>query len=494
MKPLQRQKNSIAARIVSVSLFAAVVAATAGTVPAGAWGAKTQADIVTTAVHVLSADRTMRLSALRDVVRNGAMMTQEERAELYPNFDINPVGAIEREMYLLQAVRGDSIDPYFAFRLGGLGALVAQVTAPMANANPVYRDQYYADVDAAIARAEMRTSPRRIVDARAYFSQVQAEAQNQSATIEVDYRTGIGFSGYAQASLSIAASRSVDAVADVWYTILSTGVSRANVMTTNMRDYVLRALNYYIGRKSVSGVEDIYERAESLNLLTPDTRKELGDMFFRASMFERALEQYEAVIAVEPGRRDVMERIAEYHERVGNEALEADRLEAARDAFAAAAEADQLHPDAARRLLEVQDLIEVRDARLAETRNAIQEAQAAEAQAEAEALKRNYAQAITHLRQAQILYGQVTNEFEAEALVASLGLKNIDLVMKEYKTDLISNAQSLSGSAYAQEARKLAENVEDIDEPALRGMLDREYRREVQALRQELQDSLSRTP
>ena len=70
---------------------------------------------------------------VRGLVEAGARVSNADQTRLYPNFEQDPIGAIESEIFLMQAVRGERIDPYYAFRLGLLGKLVAQSTAPLAN-------------------------------------------------------------------------------------------------------------------------------------------------------------------------------------------------------------------------------------------------------------------------------------------------------------------------------------------------------------------------
>ena len=125
-----------------------------------AWGPATQQAVVTTAVHVFSREGIAQLSRLDRDIRDGAAVSTDMIANLYPGYATGPVRAVETEMCLLDTVRGDVVDPYFAYRLGVLGRLVAALTAPLLDADRNIRDHYYADVDKNMQQLPLKTSQR----------------------------------------------------------------------------------------------------------------------------------------------------------------------------------------------------------------------------------------------------------------------------------------------------------------------------------------------
>ena len=175
--------------------------------PCHAWGPKTQESIVSTSALIFSQDTKTQLRNLLAYIREGSRVSSDEAEEFFPGYRANPVAAIEREMHLLQAVRADRIDPHYAYRLGVLGQLVADTTAPLGTLNPVYRDRYFADVDANITRAQNLARPRRVVDPRTYFGRLREKIQDQENTIIREYQAGQGFSGLASAALSLSESK-----------------------------------------------------------------------------------------------------------------------------------------------------------------------------------------------------------------------------------------------------------------------------------------------
>ncbi|MCH7960253.1 MAG: hypothetical protein IID08_08985 [Candidatus Hydrogenedentes bacterium] len=480
------------ARIAIVSVASFLVPLVLGfSGPAHAWGPSTQISIVTTSVHVLSQDRQIPLLRLELYVLEGARISETELKALYPNFDLNPIGTAEREIYLLQSVRGRRVDAYFAYRLGTLGKLVARLSAPMSSARPDLRQQYSRDTDLHIRGAEIKTSPRTLVDSQAYLTLLVHDATAQDDTIIVDYSSGMGFEGLARASLSIDVSRAVDAVADVWFTIFVSDVQAINVSVAHIRDYSLAALEYFLNHDKLTEADEMYGKVTSLGVMTSDLRKEIGDAYFDTGHFEDAMEHYRLVLEKEPGRRDVVVKIAGYYGILGEEAASEGRLEDARNAYAAALNADVLDMDAQRKLRKAGARLLARDQRLMDARVNILAARDKEVEAEGVALGRNFAEAISLLREAESRYASVNDEFPAEGRAAELGRKNVTLRIRELKGELIRNAQSLSGSGFTRDARHRLKHDDGLSEAALHSMLDNEFNTSIRALSDGLSESLS---
>ncbi len=465
-------------------LAAAVVAGlTLACMPAGAWGPDTQVAIVSAGTRLLGQDSTFSLHQFLKYVNQGASIAPDRQRALFPAFSIDHVNAIQREMILLQSVRGDRIDPYYAYRLGALGKLVAQATAPLAESEgSTVRAQYYADVDGAIDQTNLRPERRKVVDPRAYFSLLRSQASQNEKTIEVDYRGGVGFSGFARSSLPHDASRSVNAVADVWYTVLTAQMPLYDQPVGAKRDYILDGLDFYLSLGNLEEAKAIYESAQDMNLMDNNLRKSIGDKYFAAGQFDRAMVEYQKILESAPDRRDVVERVAVFYEQAGDRAREKGDLEGAREAYAKAVDANSLLTDAQRKLLDVDSKIASRDQRLVVQRSAADEARELENRAEESAVRRDYAQAIALLREAEEKYASVTDEFPEEAKLANVGQRNVSLRLKELKQELIANSRTLSGSGFVQDAQQIAGNTPDASMDALKSMVGAEYRGAVRAL------------
>lgn len=454
--------------------------------PAFAWGPVARASLTSMGVHILSQDGSIPLKKLQTYVHQGARLTERERRELFPTFEFDSVHVIENEMYLLQSLRGERVDPYFAYRLGVLGSLVAQATGPMVAANPRHAARYDADVDREIGGVRVNPSNRMLVDPAAYFLFARKQAQDSGVTIEKDYQSGAGFNGFARAVLFQDVGRSVAAIADVWYTIFATDVAFVNVSRGAMRKYTLGAIQFYLDHSKIVEAADAYARVQSLHMLTPDLQKDVGDLYFEVGQFERAMEEYRKVLEVQPQRHDVMKKVASFYEQGGDKALEEGRLEDARDAFAQALLSDPLHPRAQRRLQESESRIIARDERHLAARMGNANGQELEAQAEEAVLRKNYAQAIVYLKEGEKEYAAVGAEFPKQAQSARIGLRSTRIRIRELKEELILNAQEFSGSGFSHDARKLAADSRNLSKDVLNEMVRAEFQNAVQGLSNEM--------
>jgi len=449
-----------------------------------AWGPKANVAIVSTASRVISKDSSVPLANLDKDVRRGAGTLMGQIAEIIPGADVNPMNAIESEMYLLQAVRGSRVDPYYAYRLGVLGALVAEITSPMYGTNPTYRNLYYADVEANIDQVTLQSKRRVPVDPASYLPEVTSEAGVRADLIVIDYKSGLGFKGVAGTALSEDASRSVNAVADVLLTVLRGNVTVTNLSQSQIRDYILDAIRFYIGRDNDAETEAAYAKLMELGVTSVDLQKQIGDMFYDAEKFERAMQEYKSVLAQAPSRRDVVERIADYYVRQGDEALAGKKLEAALASYNDALEADMLHPTAQSKKLEAQGMIAERDARLEAERRALSEGDDLLRQADQLIFKQEYTEALALLREAKDSYGSITDEFPTEAQLARRGLLNTTQRINELQRDVVANAGSLSGLGAMSTVRTEAEEATtSVDEAALRRLVEAQYQAELSKLR-----------
>jgi len=452
-----------------------LIAVLASAAPAYAWGPGTRQAAATTAMHVLSKQGIVQLNKLERDIREGAKAGPDVVAAIMPDLAGNAIRAIESEMRLLAAVRGKSVDPYFAYRLGLLGAQVADATGPLANDKSVYRERYYADVDKVIGRVPLKAVTRKVVDPVPYLTRAQQAADARKEMLIKDYQEGTGFAGIAGASIKEDAGRSIDAVADVWYTILTGTAIQSAVSESQLREYILGAMRYYVNRGSVQEIDANYARVAALTPKTPELASRIGDLFYSAKLYDRAMDEYRYVLKNEPNRRDVVEKIAAYYMTVGEEELKEGHLQQAFDAFATASKTDPLHPEAEARRLQAGQLIAERDARLEATRKQIEDAAHFQTQAEQLVMDHRHAEALSVLKQAQDLYENINDEFPTEYQAAAAGLANISSRLREIKNDLIDNAQGLSGAGTLAASQNLAAaEMKKFDQQALRRLIDKQ--------------------
>jgi len=460
--------------------------------PALAWGPKTQIAVATTALSLLAKQSNTPFTRLRAAVQEGASLNEDALARMFPEFASNPVAAVEGEMFLLQAVGTQKVDAYFAFRMGALAKVVSRLTEPLQDADPNYRNLYYTDVESAIGSVELTPEPRQIVDPKAYFERMRRAASTNNDLIVREYQNGRGFAGVARQQLGRDASRSVNAIADVWYTIMTGASARGTVSQDRLANYVLDSYAFVIRRNNTAEIDAADERLSALLPKTAELSIKIGDLYYEAQMMERAMKEYTAARALAPDRRDVVEKLANYYMALGEKAEEGAKLEDALDRYADAAAANPLHPSAEASRIRIAGLIQDRDERLMANQQALQQADGFTALSEQEALDGHYAEAAVLLRQAQDTYLSVTDEFPLEFQKAQRGVQLARLQLDDIKGALVDNAQSFSGSGFATDARVLAQTRgKGLDEAALKQIAQESYQRELAALQARVTPTLS---
>ncbi len=476
-------------RMICGALFAALVLTSS---VAEAWGPRAQLGIVNTALQLVSREQNVPLTRLQSEVREGAAITNIALEELYPDMAVDPLRAIENEMALLTAARGARIDAYFAWRLGALGKLVGRLTAPMALADPNIRGQYHNDVDKAIDAVSLKPGPRKSIDAMNQLERIMQEANASNSIIESEYQSGAGFQGAAATRLAQDASRSVNAVADVWWTIIASKVAPGNVSETQLHRYVLSAYAFYIARGNASEIDAAYENYSKLVSFSPDVRARIGDMLFSANFKDRAVKEYEAVLAAAPERRDMVVKIGDYYAELAEEALQKELLEEALAGFEKALEVNALHPSAEQRRLEVEALIRERNERQESYQLALRQAEELRSLAEEEAARAHYPEAIALFQQSEEAVNVVGDEFPMEAQQRARHLRDVQARLNEVKQSLLNNVFAFSGAGFGPDLQTLlADSAKGIDREAFESIIRLEYDAEIQRLMTRMQPKLT---
>lgn len=456
-----------------------------------AWGPRTQMAIVNTALNLMAREQNLPLTRLQNDIRAGVRCDEKVLENIYPDLATDPMRTIENEMALLTAVRQPKVDAYYAYRLGTLGRIVSAITAPMRDADSAERDQYYADVDRAVDSGALTPAPRRIFETLAPFERVMREANMANDLIQTEYRSGVGFKGAASARLATDVSRSVNAVADIWWTIVASSAVAGNISDAQLQRYVLNGYRYRIAGENETEIDAAEAYYSEITPFTPAMRADIGDMLYEAGFRERAVKQYEAVLAAKPERRDVVKKIGEYYMELGEEALKNDKLEDALAAFEKALDANALHPTAEQRRLEVVALIAERDALQREYQETLKQAEELRNLAEQEAGRARYAEAVALLQQSQAAYQSVGDEFPMEFQRRTKGLREAEYRLMELKKSLLNNAMNFSGAGFAADMEKLVANAgKGIEKEALQVILEQAYQAAIEDLAKEKQSLL----
>ena len=173
---------------------------------------------------------------------------------------------------------------------------------------------------------------------------------------------------------------------------------------------------------------------------------------------------------MDPSRRDVVGRIADYYVAKGDASLENEQLESALEAYAAAVEANPMHESAEANRLRAAKLIQERDGRMADNQALVERAEQLTALADQEALQGRSAEAIDLLREAEHVYMEVTDEFPLEAKLRDRGGEPTAAPGSGTEAADHGKRRGLQRTGYVQDVRQLVEQYgQGMDEAGFEG-------------------------
>jgi tetratricopeptide (TPR) repeat protein len=400
-------------------------------------------------------------------VLEGATISEEELVKRFPQYKFeDPTLTVSSEIDLLRAAKTRGVSPYFAYRMGLLSQFVATLNQPFfavpgSPQKPKLRERYDADAEASHTEIPYVASKRRyVVDARAYFDQRRSYLKDAENLISSDYSSGVGFSGYAKRSLNVYFTNAVDSVADMLCTVFGQEqlAARPLIQPLSFRDYYVDSLGFYLRRNDDARAASAYASLENEGLLDPETVKKLGDAYYDAGRYDRAVSLYRDVLAKAPRRADVRQRISDYFFTSGLALLEKKQYEEAVRAFDEVLKNDMSRADAREKKLEAGQLLSEQAERLESTRKMVADAkQATESAARAEA-QRKFADAVALYRQARNTYAKVSEEFEGEHAEAARASKQIEIKIARLMDELVNEVRDLRSVAVKDQARELMQN------------------------------------
>jgi len=463
---------------------------------AQAWGPRAREGIVRTSIRVVSPTLGDLLRDYDDEVIAGATLSEQEMLQRFPHYGFgDPVLAVDAEIDLLRAARASGFSPYLAYRLGVLGQLVAAMnqpffTVPGSTSDRKLRERYEADAESFASGIPYESAKREyIVDVRSYLERRRDYLKDAEALIASDYKSGMGFTGYAKRSLNAIFSNAVNAVADVCYTILGEAPvpARTPVRVVSLRDYYVDAIGFYLQRDEDERATAQIELLEDTGTLDADTLKKVADRYYENARYDRAISMYRAVLGKDPRRADVQKKISDYFFSEGLALLEQRKYGEAEQAFDQVLQTDVGRGDAREKKLEAAKLLAERRDRLTVAKQRVEDAERkADSAARAEA-QRKFAEAVALYRQANSMYVQVSNEFEDEFLAAEEASRRIEAKIERLKDQLVEEVRALQYGAVREHAREL---IEDASERNVRSLATRlvqdEHAAEVEALRAQL--------
>ncbi len=370
----------------------------------------------------------------RDLM-HGAVAGPEVLGEDVPLYnDVQTIDAVGTEIQILREARARGAGSHFAYRMGALSALVADVILPFGfsftEEEDALRDEIRSDLEERVGTftySPLRRSLHYVDSPRLYFEAKRSFFHDNRRLIQDEYTRGRGYSGFLTGAGPVYFDRAVQAVADVWYTVFREQDSRTDVKPSarQLSFYYIDEIAYLL---DVMGSMEYADRAYGLfEEVNPSLRMayvEIGDLFYAFGTEEsklRAVEEWKIAQRVPGEARNLASQRLGAHfigegERLflrsgGPDGLESDLPDALR-AFQQALEFDRTNDEAAGSITETSVAINVRRQDYEQEQAYIDSAMKVIKDAERSRLDKDFVSTITSYNQALNLVELVTPKFK----------------------------------------------------------------------------------
>jgi len=445
--------KTMSVRTVGASALVLVLSAS----PAYGWGKVAQRIISWTAIRALPGDQQEQLRPYESALLDGATADDEDVRRIFVSQSVGETArAVAYEMSLLRTASRTGVDEYVAYRFGVLSQIVADLNEPFAGTEPLsgygheeiaeLRRRYELDVDRALQGLRYGYKRRKpVYDTESYFVAARRYLQHAEFFLAQDYSSGQGFTEYGQRSLNLYFDNAVNAVADIWFTIIRQARSASFVepQSSALRQFRIEAARYFLQTGKDEQASRAVAQLGQAGMMDAESEKRVADAYFDTERYSRAIAGYLRVLEEEPNWPDVRDRVSGYYYSLGSAYMKTGLLEEAQRAFQHVLTSDPQYRPARQALDTTIGMIAARDERLSRVRTRIKTARTFESRAERAASDRDYADAIVHLRRARDIYSEVTTEFRREYAVAQRTLASINDRIAKFSDTIIREAMAL---------------------------------------------------
>ena len=473
-------------RIVRAAWIATLVAVVAcGN--AMAWGTRAQQSISLMSIQVLKQEfpgafEAGAASYEKDCLAGAADGVAALQGKVPLGSDAEAIQAIGTEMQLLREIRDFGMGSYFAYRMGVLSALVANVITPygfaFAPGEDVLQQKIFADIEANIMTYDyspMQKSREIVRDPGSYFRDKRPFLNDDRRLIAEDYQRGRGYRGFLKDGGPAYFVRSVEAVSDVWTTIMRRVGEQALAPASRRMQtwYFVDEIEYLLLVKKNPHVADrAYENFRKVVQGEPETYERIGDSFATFGGEEgtdRAVREWQNAHGMAgENRASVAAKLNRHYLAVGNRFLDAaakpgaddNDLPSALRAFESALEFDRKSDEAANLIQKTHVLINERNARHDTTLKIIASAEKLIAQADALTQAEDFGGAIKTYRQAMSFYASVGDEFKEEAKKGKQGVRDVKSAINKTITKILGRgSEAIDAGEKAEEEKRFEEAI-----------------------------------
>lgn len=456
-----------------------------------AWGPRATRSITAMALQVLKHDfpNTFRPSGIvgpnfeRDVMTGASDGWQVLGNRLSLNSEKEVIQAISNEILLLREARLYGPTSYFAYRMGVLASLTADVMLPYGFAwtpeEVELRRAIVTDIEKNIDRYDFSVPQKNrtfIRNAPDYFSKRRAFFSEDMRLIAHDYRTGLDYDGMMKQGGRAYFVRAIETVADVWNTVLRADVSNSefNLSKPSNRTltwYFLDEMEFLINNKgNMHQVEKVYSNFEKVNPRLADAYDQLGDIFYANeddTVKMRGVDEWQKAYELEgAGRARIGQKLSAHYLEEGEAYLEvASRpgaeetdLNNALNAFERALHYDRTSSVAAELIQQTHVAIRERGERLEVTLNIIATGERIHEEANRYREARDFANAISTYRQSIGFFEAIDDEFREQANTAREKIRRLRREISDVINEVLDSAsQKIDEGDRAREMKQYDE-------------------------------------
>lgn len=454
---------------------------------AAAWGDRSQQSISLMAMQVVkdqfpNAFRAGSTSYEKDCLRGAAAGVAALGGKVPLGSDAEAVQAVGTEIQLLHEIADYGTGSYFAYRMGVLSALVANVMTPYGLSfgpeDEAVQSQMFADVDKHLNGYDYSAAKsyrERITDPLSYFRKKRPFYHDDFRIIGEDYRRGRGYDGFLKEGGPAYFVRCVEAVSDAWTTVYSSATSPPLATASRRMQtwYFVDEINYLlIEKKNFQAAERAYENFHKVVQNDPEAYEVIGDSFTAyggEDGIERGVREWQNAHAMAgQNRNDVAQKLNRHYLAVGNALLdkagrpgaEDNDLPSALRAFESALEFDRRSQDAADLIQRTHVLINERNARHDTALKILASADTLRTQADGLASGDDFGGAIKTYRQSMSFYGSVGDEFKEEARKGKDGVRNVKSAINSTISKILSRgSDAIDVGEKAEEEKRFEDAI-----------------------------------
>lgn len=426
----------------------------------------------------------------RDVVQ-GAAAVDAILADATLRNDSDVILLIGQQIELLREARTYGAGSYFAYRMGSLAGLIADAMLPYGYAfnseEERLQAQITADIDERLPAFNFSDfSSQRVFirDTREYFSSHRSFRGDDQVIIANDYRTGKGYDGFLNQATPAYFKRSVQAIADAWFTVLRRegDLAHSNASSRALANYFVEEIAYLLNvKRNVPQADRAYANFEAVDLDSALLYERIGDLYYAygtPQTTERGVHEWKQAHALAGSERQrIAERLSSHYIKVGKRYVENyetnDREETdlpnGLAAFQAALDVNRRSDEAANLIQSTHQAIQERNQRLQLTVELIATGERIREEADRARVAGDFGNAIKTYRQTLSFFEAVDDEFSEQFRIAEESVRDVnkditDVIgeVLDRASDAVDQGETLREQHQYEEAIRTFESVPNI--------------------------------